>query len=458
MFDPWFPKKYLLNSDVSISRLIFAGSDWQIYKLGDGRNLLVVVVDLAQKWANLGLLDISVWRGVSFGGKNYRFIVSSDKYILRPTTNDIAIVNKTEALSFANSLRETRKLAPDIPLDNSIYVEQFARLLPLTETIDNSDDSLLLGTCLAGGVPVSIKAMRRLQNLTPYLSREDLNEIAQVAGVGIAKTLQSESINTDKKRHHLSDRFSLPGATYLEQFFYENVIDIVLYPEKYEPLGISFPSPIVLYGDPGTGKTFAVGQLASFLDWPVFSIDSTSVGSPYIHQTSKKISEIFEKACSAAPSILVIDEMEAYLSNRDGAQEYKIEETGEFLRLIPEASNHKVLVIGITNLLDKIDPAILRTGRFDHKIEVKMPDANDIENMLQSALEKLPIDQNIQVGEIIPALLGKSRSDVAFVIKEAARLTAFKGKKKITQQELNEALQCGHFVYKNNKRTIGFRP
>ena len=54
MFDPWFPKKYLLNSDVSISRLIFAGSDWQIYKLGDGRNLLVVVVDLAQKWANLG--------------------------------------------------------------------------------------------------------------------------------------------------------------------------------------------------------------------------------------------------------------------------------------------------------------------------------------------------------------------------------------------------------------------
>ncbi|OUO57485.1 ATP-binding protein [Candidatus Avelusimicrobium gallicola] len=458
MFVPWFPKRYLLNSDISISRLVFAGPNWQIYKLGDGRNLLVVVTDLAQKWANLGLLGISVWRSVSFGGKNYQFIVSSDKYVLRPTNHDVAIADKTEALAFANSLRETRKLVPDIPLDNSIYVEQYARLLPLAETIDNSDDGLLLGTCLTGGVPVSIKAIRRLQNLTPYLSREDLHEIAQVAGVGIAKTLQRDPTDTESHKNHLLDCFSLPGATYLEQFFYENVIDIAFHPEKYEPLGISFPSPIVLYGAPGTGKTFAVEQLATFLDWPVFSVDSSSVGSPYIHQTSKKISEVFEKACSAAPSILVIDEMEAYLSNRDGAQEYKIEEIGEFLRLIPEASNHKVLVIGITNLLEKIDPAILRTGRFDHKIEVKMPDAKDIENMFRSAFEKLPVDQNIQAGEIISALIGKSRSDVAFVIKEAARLTAFKGKKQITQQELNEALHSGHFLYENNKRTIGFRP
>lgn len=458
MFDPWFPKKYLLNSDVAIQHLTFAGQDWQIYQIVDGQNLLVVSPALANKWKQMGLLGMSVWRRVSFGNKEYLFIVSSDKYILRPTDANLSVVDKTEALSFANALRETRKLVPEIPLDNSIYVEQFSRLLPLAETVANADDSLLLGIWITGGVPVSAKAIQRVQSLTPFLSMSDLKEITQNAGISVSKIPQETIMdeNDEGKTQKNEARFCLPGATYLEQFFYENVIDIALHPGKYEPLGISFPSPIVLYGAPGTGKTYAVEQLSSFLDWPIFSIDSSSTASPYIHQTSKKISEVFEKAFATAPSIVIIDEMEAYLSRREIAQDHKVEEIGEFLRLIPEASNHKVLVVGITNLLDKIDPAMLRTGRFDHKIEVKMPDEKDIETMLHTALEKLPVEDNLQLGEIISVLVGKPRSDVAFIIKEAARLTAFKGKKKISQEELNEALKHRALSYKNDKRSIGF--
>ena len=253
-------------------------------------------------------------------------------------------------------------------------------------------------------------------------------------------------------------KFSLPGATYLENFFYENVIDIVQNSERYESLGIGFPSPIILYGKPGTGKTYAVEKLAEFLDWPVYSINSSSIGSPYIHQTGQKIAEVFNKAFDTSPSIVIIDEMEAYLSKRDGAQDFKVEEIGEFLRLIPEAPKNKVLVVGMTNLIDNIDPAILRTGRFDHKIEVRMPTAEDIKSMLDTALSKLPKEDNLNLEKVIEALTDKPRSDVAFVVKEAARLTAFRGKDKISQQEIDDALEAKALKSATDKpkRRIGF--
>jgi len=70
----------------------------------------------------------------------------------------------------------------------------------------------------------------------------------------------------------------------------------------------------VLHGPPGCGKTFAVDRLVDFLGWPSFQIDASSVASPYIHETSKKVAEVFDKAIQNAPSVLVIDEMEAFLA------------------------------------------------------------------------------------------------------------------------------------------------
>ena len=149
--------------------------------------------------------------------------------------------------------------------------------------------------------------------------------------------------------------------------------------------------------------------------------------------------------------------MEAYLGKREGAQDFKIEEVGEFLRLIPEAQKNKVLVVGMTNLLQNIDPAILRTGRFDHKIEVRMPTAEDIRRMLDTALSRLPVEKDINLDKVVEALAGKPRSDVAFVVKEAARLTAFRGKDRISQVEIDDALKAKALAsQKPTKKRIGF--
>ena len=222
----------------------------------------------------------------------------------------------------------------------------------------------------------------------------------------------------------------MSGRPILEAFFNEHVIDIIENTERYKALGIDFPTAIVLHGPPGCGKTFAVERLVEYLDWPIFYVDSNSVGSPYIHETSRKVSEVFDKAMDAAPSMIVIDEMESYLSDRqihESTGLHHVEEVAEFLRRIPEANKRHVLVIGMTNRLEMIDSAILRRGRFDHVVEVGMPSAPEVSDLVDSLLARVPVEGEIDNDEVVKSLTGRALSDTAFVVREAARLAARAG-------------------------------
>jgi SpoVK/Ycf46/Vps4 family AAA+-type ATPase len=224
-------------------------------------------------------------------------------------------------------------------------------------------------------------------------------------------------------------------------------------------MGIEFPSAIVLHGPPGCGKTFAVERLIEFIDWPSYSIDSKTVGSPYIHETSKKISDVFGKAIDDAPSVIVIDEMESFLSNRRSESSsglHHVEEVAEFLRRIPEAIKNKVLIIAMTNLIEMIDPAILRRGRFDHIIEVGMPSRIEVALLLDALLSKLPKAGNLNMDKILDVLTGKALSDSAFAIREAARLAAKDGKSQLDQESIDRALNSLPNDKEKKNGRIGF--
>jgi len=456
MKDPWLPKDFAINSNVFTKILTFAGDRWQIYKLSDGQNLFVVLEDLVSMWDNTKLLDKSIWKTINISDALYYYLISKDNYMIVPIDFMYFTVNKTSALSFAYALYESRKILPDVSFEGAIFLEQYTRLLPNSTLPSDIDDAMLLGTWISGGANVSTNSMRRLKSLNPFFTTEEYEQIISTAGLKIcSKSVQETGQVVTKKERDI--KFTLSGAEYLETFFYENVIDIALYPEKYEPLGISFPSPIILYGLPGSGKTYAVEKLAEYLDWPIYIIDSNSIASTYIHDTPKKIASIFTKAFEMAPSIIIIDEMESYLSKRDHSHDHKVEEVGEFLRLIPEASKNNVLVIGMTNLFENLDPAVLRTGRFDHKIEVHLPNKEDVKAMIDTALTTLPVENDIILDRIIEYLVDKPRSDTTFIIKEAARLTAFRGKSKISQEEFDVALKTKRKNTKeSDRKKIGF--
>ena len=481
--DLWLPKGYELPDGSKIRSLLYSGDEWQIFDTYGSDNILLTRPELSRKWNESGFLDDSLLGDLKFGTGLFRSLSSHKKYDLTPVENGKSPESKVDALSFAIALKESRKLSKDVSFHDSVYVEQYSRLLPTWTLTPHVDDEVVLGTWITGGVVISTESFRRLTNLTGWMPDGDLAEIVRAAGFNVpadagllAKRRPAPQINADAKaaidkksvepgrsqsqeEPAWTEVFRLPGRPQLEEFFNEHVVDIIFNAEKYLALGINFPSAIVLHGPPGCGKTFAVERLVEFIDWPSYSIDSSSVGSPYIHETSKKISEVFDKAIDDAPSVIVIDEMESFLSDRRSGSSsglHHVEEVAEFLRRIPEAIKNKVLIIAMTNMIEMIDPAILRRGRFDHIIEVGMPSKEEVTSLIESLLSRLPKDDNLNMEKILDALTGKALSDSAFVIREAARLAAKAGKTQIDQESIEAALNSLPKGHEKKSRQIGF--
>lgn len=482
--DLWLPRGFELPDGSKIRSLLYSGEDWQIFDTNGPINILLTRPELARKWDEFGFLDESLFEDVAFGCESFRSLSSHKRYILTAVENGKSPECKVDALAFAFAFKESRKLSEDASFHDAIYVEQYSRLLPAWTLTPHVDDEVVLGTWITGGVVISTKSFRRLSNLTGWMPAGDLAEIVEAAGFSVpaeagllAKRKPASQAKNDAKAAIAKEGvvepdqprapgepaeakvFKLPGRPHLEEFFNEHVIDIIYNAEKYRALGIDFPSAIVLHGPPGCGKTFAVERLVEFIDWPFYSIDSNSVGSPYIHETSKKISGVFDKAIESAPSVVVIDEMESFLSDRRAGSSsglHHVEEVAEFLRRIPEAIKNNVLIIAMTNLIEMIDPAILRRGRFDHIIEVGMPSREEVASLVDSLLSKLPKADDLDVEMILDSLAGKALSDSAFVIREAARLAAKTGKAEIDQESILAALNYHSKNQEKKSRRIGF--
>jgi len=481
--DLWLPKGYKLPDGSKLRSLLYSGDEWQIFDTNGSSNILLTRPELARRWTEGGFLDEDLLGEISFGTKTIRSLSSHKKYTLAPVENGKSPESKVDALAFAFALKESRKLLEDVSFHDAVYVEQYSRLLPVWTLTPHVDDEVVLGTWITGGVVISTESFRRLTNLTGWMPAGDLAEIVKAAGFTVpadagllAKRKPASHAKTDSKAAITKEAvepeqpqspekpaeakvFRLPGRPVLEEFFNEHVIDIIFNAEKYQAMGIDFPSAIVLHGPPGCGKTFAVERLVEFIDWPSYSIDSNSVGSPYIHETSRKISEVFGKAIDGAPSVIVIDEMESFLSDRRSGSSsglHHVEEVAEFLRRIPEAINNKVLIIAMTNMIEMIDPAILRRGRFDHIIEVGMPSREEVASLVDSLLSKLPRAEHLNMDKIFDALTGRALSDSAFVMREAARLAAKSGKTKLDQESIEAALNSLPKDQEKKSRRIGF--
>lgn len=452
--DAWFPVGFSFPDGAKARQAIFDGGDWQIYESASKGRVLVAKDDLAHSWQRSKLLQDGALAQFKFGAETYFSLTSPSDFVLEPLSESGSPDSKSEALAFAEALRATRGIDKDTPLQDAIYVEKYSRLLP-TYSISNAiDDDIVLGYWLTGGVPVSVNSTRRFKSLTSWLGAEHLKEIVAKSGVKVA------NVSEEKKEKIEGEKapFSLAGRTDLENFLKEHVIDIVENQDRYKALGIDFPSAIILYGPPGCGKTYAIERLVEYLEWPNFQIEASSVASPYIHETSKKVAAIFEQAMENSPSVIVIDEMEAFLTDRQaGAGHHHVEEVAEFLRRIPEAVKSNVLVVGMTNQIDMIDPAILRRGRFDHVIKVDMASEEEVLSLLNKLVDPLPKDGEIDVTHLARKLCGRPLSDVSFVVREGARLAARAGKHKIDQESLDAALESTPSRNEDDQpRKIGF--
>ena len=447
--DPWLPIGFRLHSADKIKSLSYHGNNWQIFSTHAQNLALVVTVELLDRWVGSGLIESNALSPFEFGGQKFATLVSGPNERLQPVAEARSPSSKSEALAFAHAFKATRQIDKISPLQDSIYAEKISRLLPTYSLSSRTDDDVVLGYWLTGGATTSAKSFRRLSQMLSWLEPSQLVEIVECAGFQVdemplaASTPAGKIENGGSRRTAFAptESFSLPGRKELEQFFSEHIIDIVENRERYKALGIQFPAAVILHGPPGTGKTFAVERLVEYLGWPSYSVNASSVASPFIHETSRKVAEMFDVAIENSPSVLIIDEMEAFLSQREGGfGKHHVEEVAEFLRQIPNAIKEEVLIVAMTNRLDMIDSAILRRGRFDHIVEVGFASKEEIANLLRTLLKSLPSEESVDLEKLSSELAGRPLSDVAFVVREGARLAAKSGKDRLDQRSLLAAL------------------
>jgi cell division protease FtsH len=465
--DAWLPIGHSLPDGSKTKKVLQEGINWQIVGLQSGGRALIVRDALAGRWLDAGLLEAGRFKSFSFGQDTLLEMSFQEGNIVAPVNDCRSPNNKAEALAFATALKATRAIDADSPLQDALYVESISRLLPTYTISSQTEDAIVLGFWLTGGAPIPVTSFRRLWQSLSWLRSGDVRDVVLAAGFPVdeaASDGRSAASNTSqektKEKAATIDRkgpFVLAGRPSLESFLREHVIDIIENKARYQALGIDFPSAIILHGPPGCGKTFAVDRLIEHLGWPSFNIDASSVASPYIHETSRKVAEVFESAVKSAPSVLVIDEMEAFLAERDmGSGHHRVEEVAEFLRRIPEAVGNEVLIVAMTNRLDMIDPAILRRGRFDHVIEVGPAGEKEVEALLATLLGKLPKEEDVDPVALAKKLTGRPLSDVAFVVREGARLAARAGQDKVAQENLVSALKATPARNQEPERRIGF--
>ena len=459
--EAWFPIGFVFPNGLSSRLPEHEGVDWQIFVTKGSGRILVVKDSLAKQWFESTLVSENIFDYFEFGEDVYYSFSSEDGYVLSPLSACVSPEDKSQALAFAEAIHATRKIDKNSSLHDAIYIEKISRLLPTMTMSAQIKDDVVLGTWLTGGVELSVNSFRRFSTLVNWLEPESIKEIVKRSNIQISKTLEQEmSGQLVEKNGVVKESFKLAGRSGLESFLNEHVVDIVVNKARYQALGINFPASVILHGPPGCGKTFAIERLVEYLGWPSFEIEASSVASPYIHETSKKVAEVFEQAMTNAPSILIIDEMEAFLSDRQagGSGSHRVEEVAEFLRRIPEANKNDVLVVAMTNHIDMIDPAIQRRGRFDHVVEVSMASEQEVLSLLENLLKELPVKDDVEPGFLSKELQGRPLSDVAFVVREGARLAARSGKNSLGQDSLLQALNStpARGEVKSSKRKIGF--
>lgn len=462
MSDAWLPIGHPLAPRSHAGPVVASGEDWQVVAVSEGGRALLADDRLARHWCEAGLLAPADTIALRFGSRDLVVVQGGASHVLSPLGQCRSPGSMSEALAFATALRESRSRAGGLSFQDGLYVERLSRILPVREG-EGADDALVLGMWLTGGLRIPAVPVAGLAGILTWLGPDALQSVAAAAGLAVLDRApaipQPPAATPDGTAATVPEgRFRLPGRPLLEAFFNDHVVDIVQNREHYRAMGIGNPGAIILEGPPGCGKTFAAEQLVAFLGWPSFTVEAATVASPYIHETSRKVAEIFRNAIACASSVVLIDEMEAFLPERDAGLggQHRVEETAEFLRRIPEAVSAGVLVIGMTNRIDMIDHAIRRRGRFDHIIHVDHAGAAEVRELLEQMLASVPTAGDIDLDQLAGALAGRPLSDVAYVMREGARLAAKARLPALDMASLRRALESTPDRADDGRRRIGF--
>jgi cell division protease FtsH len=224
----------------------------------------------------------------------------------------------------------------------------------------------------------------------------------------------------------------------------KELVDFLRDPTKFQSLGGRIPRGVLLVGSPGTGKTLLARAVAGEAKVPFFTISGSDFVEMFVGVGASRVRDMFEQAKKHAPCIIFIDEIDAVGRHRGAGLGGGHDEREQTLnQLLVEMDgfegNEGVIVVAATNRPDVLDPALLRPGRFDRQVVVPLPDIRGREQILRVHLQKVPVDNNVEIMDIARGTPGFSGADLSNLINEAALFAARANKRKVSMQELDKA-------------------
>ncbi|GAC1392620.1 MAG: ATP-dependent zinc metalloprotease FtsH [Candidatus Saccharimonadales bacterium] len=226
----------------------------------------------------------------------------------------------------------------------------------------------------------------------------------------------------------------------------EEVVEFLKFPKKFESLGARIPKGVLLVGPPGTGKTMLARAVAGEANVPFFSISGSEFVEMFVGVGASRVRDLFAKAKKNSPCIIFVDEIDAVGRRRGSGMGGGHDEREQTLnQILVEMDGFEqgtnVIVLAATNRADVLDPALLRPGRFDRRVNIGLPDRKDREAILKVHFSKKPLAKNVDLDALAAKSAGSSGADLANIANEAAIVAARHNRSEINQTDVTSAFE-----------------
>jgi cell division protease FtsH len=226
----------------------------------------------------------------------------------------------------------------------------------------------------------------------------------------------------------------------------QEVVEFLKFPKKFTAVGARIPKGVLLVGPPGTGKTMLARAVAGEAGVPFFSISGSEFVEMFVGVGASRVRDLFAKAKKNAPCIIFVDEIDAVGRRRGSGMGGGHDEREQTLnQILVEMDGFEqgqnVIVLAATNRADVLDPALLRPGRFDRRVNIGLPDRPDRKAILEVHFEEKPVEKSVDLDALAAKTAGSSGADLANIANESAIIAARTGHSQISQADITEAFE-----------------
>lgn len=322
----------------------------------------------------------------------------------------------------SNELEEENRLLRETLSQLREELERFrSPALMVAEVIDVIDENAVIA--LPNGNKFLVQVSSKLKNIIPgesvLVEQRNLTVINKVSS---SKHFNVERFVIMEKPNV---KWSQIGGLDTQVQEIKEVIELPLKnPELFKKVGIDPPKGILLHGHPGTGKTLLAKAVAASTNSTFIEIVGSELVQKFIGEGAKLVKEVFELARKKAPSVVFIDEIDALAAKRvDVGTSGEREVQRTFMQFLSEIDGFKPLanvkIIGCTNRMDILDPAVIRPGRLDRLIEVPIPDDSGLKEIFKIHFKNMALDKKVKIDTLIKKMKGFSGAEVKAVCTEA---------------------------------------